>query len=88
MIGIGGGQWRIHTRKGGGLNYTLFIFNLELSSMAGGKNQGGLRGAPMEFPGARGLEPPSPLLDPPLVVDPLFVYENKVADENDTSGTI
>ena len=34
MIGIGGGQWRIHTRKGGGLNYTLFIFNLELSSMA------------------------------------------------------
>ena len=69
MIGIGGGQWRIHTRKGGGLNYTLFIFNLELSSMAGEKIKGGLRGAPMEFPGAGGARaPPPPPLDPPLLV--------------------
>ena len=53
--------------------------------MAGGKNQGGLQ---WSFQGQGGSSPPSPLLDPPLVVDPLFVYENKVADENDTSGTI
>ena len=53
-------QWRIQTRKGGGLKYTPFIFNLELSSMAGEKIKGGSGGAPMEFPGAGGLEPPSP----------------------------
>ena len=60
-------QWRIQTRKGGGLKYTPFIFNLELSSMAGEKIKGGSGGAPMEFPGAGGSSPPAPLLDPPLV---------------------
>ena len=35
--------------------------------MAGEKIKRGLRGAPMEFPVAGGLEPPAPLLDPPLL---------------------
>jgi len=65
-------QWRIQTRKGGGLKYTPFIFNLELSSMAGEKIKGGSGGAPMEFPGAGGLEPPQP----PCWICPCFHLTN------------
>ena len=53
-------QWRIQTRKGGGLKYTPFIFNLELSSMAGEKNQGGAQGGSNEISGGRGARAPSP----------------------------